>query len=57
MATTLQKITGHVNDNPHIYRDKRNMVTLVLWGLALASHAILIPRLVSELYHEFKQRK
>jgi hypothetical protein len=57
MATTFQKVTDHVNENVHIYRDPRNMVTLVLWGLALGLHAFLIPRLISELYHDFKNRK
>jgi hypothetical protein len=57
MATTFQKVTDHVNENVHIYRDPRNMITLVLWGLALGLHAFLIPRLISELYHDFKNRK
>jgi hypothetical protein len=50
MNSTPQKAVAHVNDDAHIYRDPRNTVTLILWGVVLASHAILIPRLVRELY-------
>jgi hypothetical protein len=57
MATALQKVSNYVNENKQAYRDPRNMVTLVLWGLALGLHAFLIPRLISELYQDFKNRK
>lgn len=51
----LNTVKDHVKNNQHIYGDKRNLVTLILWGLALASHAILLPRLIKELYDDFKQ--
>ncbi len=57
MATALQKVSNYVNENKQVYRDPRNILTLVLWGLALGLHAFLIPRLISELYHDFKNRK
>jgi hypothetical protein len=41
-------IVSHVKENKRIYGDYRNLITLSLWGIALASHAILLPKLISE---------
>ena len=54
MATNA--VVSHFKENKHIYGDYRNIITLSLWGLALASHAILIPMLVRELYSDFAKR-
>ncbi len=53
MSSTLQKA---VAQKP-IYRDPRNMITLLLWSLVLASHAILIPMLVRDLYRKFVKHR
>lgn len=49
MAAVLDKVTAHVNDNKHIYSHPANITTLVLWGIALSSHAILIPLFIREV--------
>ncbi len=49
MASALDKVISHVNDNKHIYNHPANITTLVLWGIALSSHAILIPLFIREV--------
>ena len=49
MATVLDKVTSHVNDNKHIYGHPANITTLVLWAIALGSHAVLIPLFVRQV--------
>ncbi len=49
MATVLDRVTTHVNDNKHIYSHPANITTLVLWGIALGSHAVLIPLFVRQV--------
>jgi len=49
MATGLDNVVSHVNNNKHIYRHPANITTLVLWGIALSSHAILIPLFIREV--------
>ncbi len=49
MASVLDKVVSHVNDNKHIYNHPANITTLVLWGVALSSHAILIPLFIREV--------
>jgi len=39
MGTTLGKVRAHVSDNQHIYSHPANITTLVMWGIALSSHA------------------
>ncbi len=53
---SVNGVVVHVKEKKHGYGDYRNIITLSLWGIALASHAILIPKLVSELYSDFKKR-
>ena len=44
--------------NPsHFYSNPRSLITVVLWCIALATHAILIPRLVRELYQDIKKHR
>ena len=50
MAAVFDKVTSHVGDNKHIYGHPANITTLVLWGIALSSHAILIPLFVREVF-------
>ncbi len=49
MAAVLDKVTSHVNDNKHIYYHPANITTLVLWAIALGSHAVLIPLFVRQV--------
>jgi hypothetical protein len=49
MTAVLDKVVSHVNDNKHIYNHPANIATLVLWGIALSSHAILIPLFIREV--------
>jgi len=49
MAATLDKVRAYVSDNQHIYSHPANITTLVMWGIALSSHAILIPLFVREV--------
>ena len=49
MSTALNKVVSHVNDNKHIYNHPANIATLVLWAIALGSHAILIPLFVRQV--------
>ncbi len=49
MATVRDNVVSHVNNNKHIYRHPANITTLVLWGIALASHAILIPLFIRQV--------
>ncbi len=49
MTTGLDNVVSHVNNNKHIYRHPANITTLVLWGIALSSHAILIPLFIREV--------
>ncbi len=49
MATVLDRVTSHVNDNKHIYYHPANITTLVLWAIALGSHAVLIPLFVRQV--------
>ena len=49
MAAVLDKVVSHVNGNKHIYNHPANITTLVLWGIALSSHAILIPLFIREV--------
>ncbi|GAC1388814.1 MAG: hypothetical protein NVS4B11_04100 [Ktedonobacteraceae bacterium] len=49
MAAAHDKVTSYVNDNKHIYNHLANITTLVLWTIALGSHAILIPLFIREV--------
>ncbi len=49
MAAALDKVVSYVNENKHIYAHPANITTLVLWGIALSSHAILIPLFIREV--------
>lgn len=49
MASVLDRVTSHVNDNKHIYNNPANITTLVLWAIALGSHAVLIPLFVRQV--------
>jgi hypothetical protein len=57
MSSTQQNSVSHANNNSHHYSDPRSIITVVLWGAALATHAILIPRLVRELYGDFAKHR
>ena len=57
MSSAQQNSVSHTNDNSHFYSDPRSLITVVLWGIALATHAILIPRLVRELYQDVRKRR
>lgn len=57
MPAIFDNAVTYIRDNKHIYGDKRNIVTLTLWGVALLSHAILLPMLVRELYDNFTHKK
>ena len=56
MSSTQQNSISHDTNNSHFYSDPRSIFTVVLWVVALSTHAILIPRLVRELYGEFAKR-
>ncbi|GAC1432128.1 MAG: hypothetical protein NVS9B9_29110 [Ktedonobacteraceae bacterium] len=49
MAIARDKVVSHGNDNKHTYTHLANITTLVLWGIALSSHAILIPLFIREV--------
>jgi hypothetical protein len=49
MAAALNKIVTYVKDNKHVYTNPTNIMTLVLWGIALSSHAVLIPLFIREV--------
>ncbi len=55
MAAVLDRVTSHVNDNKHIYRHPANITTLVLWGIALSSHAVLLPLFIREVILDRKK--
>ncbi len=56
MSSTQQSSVSHTNDNSHFYNNPRSLISVVLWGIALATHAILIPRLIRELYQDARKR-
>ncbi len=43
------KVASPVNGKKHSYNHPANITTLVLWGIALSSHAILIPLFIREV--------
>ncbi len=49
MSAVFNRVTSHVNDNKHIYYHPANVTTLVLWAIALSSHAVLIPLFVRQV--------
>lgn len=57
MATTFEQVKTHFQQNKQAYLHSSNIITLVLWGIALGSHTILLPRLIHELYAEFSKRR
>lgn len=56
MATAIQNVVSHVQNNKHIYSHPYNWVTLALWAIALGSHAVLIPLFVREVLLNSKGR-
>jgi hypothetical protein len=57
MSSAQQNSVSHTNNNTHFYSDPRSLITVVLWCIALATHAILIPKLVREFYQDAKKRR
>lgn len=56
MADTVQNGVSHLKGNKQVYTHPYNMVTLVMWVIALSSHAILIPLFVREVLLHSKGR-
>ena len=57
MSSAQHNGVPHTNNNAHFYTHPRSLITVTLWCVALATHAILIPRLVRELYQDFKKHR
>lgn len=57
MSSTQQNTVSHGTNNSHYYSDPRRLITVALWVVALGTHAILIPRLVRELYGDFVKHR
>jgi hypothetical protein len=57
MSLAQQNGVSHTNHTSHFYNDPRSLITIILWGIALATHAILIPRLIHELYQDARKRR
>jgi len=57
MSSAQQNGVSHSSHTSHFYNDPRSLITVVLWGIALAMHAILIPRLIRELYQDFTKHR
>lgn len=57
MATAAQNVVSHVKENKQTYLHPNNIITLVMWGLALGSHAILIPLFIREVVLDFKTHR
>ena len=57
MSSAQQNGVSPTNNNAHFYRNPRSLITVVLWCIALATHAILIPRLIRELYQDARKRR
>ncbi len=57
MSLTQQNSVSHSKDNAHFYSDPRSLITVALWIVALSTHAILMPRLVRELYTDFVKHR
>ncbi len=57
MSQAQHNGVSHINNNSHFYDNPRSLISVILWGLALATHAILIPRLIRELYEDFKKHR
>ncbi len=55
MSQAQKNGASPTSDNSHFYSDPRSLITVVLWGIALGTHAILIPRLVRELYQDIRK--
>ena len=51
MATTVEQIKTHFQQNKQMYLHPNNIITLVLWAIALGSHAILLPKFIREFKH------
>jgi hypothetical protein len=57
MSQAQNNGVSHTTNNSHFYDNPRSLISVILWGLALATHAILIPKLISELYQDVKKRR
>jgi hypothetical protein len=57
MSSAQQNGVSHTNDNAHFYSDPRSLITVILWCIALATHAILVPRLIREFYQDFTKHR
>jgi hypothetical protein len=57
MSQAQKNGASPTSNNSHFYNNPRSLISIVLWGIALATHAILIPRLVRELYQDVRKRR
>lgn len=57
MSSAQQNGVSPTNDNAHFYSDPRSLITVILWSIALGTHAILIPKLVREFYQDARKRR
>ena len=57
MSLTQQNGVSQNKDKSHFYSDPRSLITVALWVVALSTHAILMPRLVRELYRDFVKHR
>ncbi len=57
MVTAVEKVIDNIKENKQSYLRRDNLITLIMWGLALGSHAFLLSLFICELYRDITKHR